>query len=110
MTKIVVFGANSFSGQDFCDLLLDQPQYQVIGVSRSAERSGLFLRYKQRSDLSRYRYYALNMNGDIGEILRLLDAERRNASSTSPRKVKSPRAGNIPNTGSKRIAWRWPDW
>jgi dTDP-glucose 4,6-dehydratase len=76
MSKVVVFGANSFSGQDFCDLLLDQPDYQVIGISRSAERSGLFLRYKLRSDLSRYRYRALDMNGDMGEILNLLDAER----------------------------------
>jgi len=76
MPKFVVFGANSFSGQDFCDLLLDQPDYEVIGVSRSAERSGLFLRYKQRSDLSHYCYHALDMNGNMGEILNLLDAER----------------------------------
>jgi dTDP-glucose 4,6-dehydratase len=76
MTKVVVFGANSFSGQDFCDLLLDQPHYEVIGISRSAERSSLFLRYRQRSDLSRYRYDALDMNADMPEILRLLDAER----------------------------------
>ena len=44
--KVVVLGANSFSGQDFVDLLLDDPAYQVIGVSRSAERSGLFLKYR----------------------------------------------------------------
>ena len=38
MSTIVVLGANSFSGQDFVDLLLDDPNYHVIGVSRSAER------------------------------------------------------------------------
>ena len=76
MPKVVVFGANSFSGQDFCDLLLDQPHYQVIGISRSAERSALFLRYKQRSDLSRHRYHALDLNRDMPEIVRVLDAER----------------------------------
>ena len=44
--KIVVLGANSFSGQDFVDLLLDDPAMQVMGVSRSPERSALFLRYR----------------------------------------------------------------
>lgn len=74
--KVVVFGANSFSGQDFVDLLLDSPHYDVLGVSRSAERSGLFLRYKQRADLSRYRYFPLDMNRNMPEILSLLDSER----------------------------------
>ena len=36
--KVVVLGANSFSGQDFVDHLLDDAAYQVIGVSRSPER------------------------------------------------------------------------
>ena len=34
MKKVVVLGANSFSGQDFVDLLLDDPTYRVVGVSR----------------------------------------------------------------------------
>ncbi len=76
MGKVVVLGANSFSGQDFVDLLLDSPKYEVIGVSRSTERSDLFLRYRKRNDLSRYRYYQLDMNGDNAEILKLLDAEK----------------------------------
>jgi dTDP-glucose 4,6-dehydratase len=76
MRKIVVLGANSFSGQDFVDLLLGDPHNQVIGVSRSPERSGLFLRYKTRSDLARYRYHALDMNRDMPALLALLDAEQ----------------------------------
>src|SRR5437016_6799516 len=76
MNTVVVLGANSFSGQDFVDLLLDDPQYRVVGVSRSTERSGLFLRYKSRKDLSRYRYFALDMNRDMAKALALLDAER----------------------------------
>lgn len=79
MKKIVVLGANSFSGQDFVDLLLDDPRYTVIGVSRSAERSGLFLKYKARADLSRYRYHALDMNRDMGKILAMLDEEKPDA-------------------------------
>jgi dTDP-glucose 4,6-dehydratase len=71
--KVVVLGANSFSGQDFVDLLLDHPQYEVVGVSRSPERSRAFLRYKARRDLSAYRYAQLDMNHDMPRILELLD-------------------------------------
>ncbi len=77
--KIVVLGANSFSGQDFVDLLLDNPENQIIGVSRSAERSPLFLRYKTRKDLGAYKYYPLDMNKDMSSILELLDKEKPEA-------------------------------
>lgn len=73
--KIVVIGANSFSGQDFVDLLLDNPDNYVIGVSRSAERPELFLRYKLRDNLSHYRYHQVDMNHQMPELLQLLDAE-----------------------------------
>jgi dTDP-glucose 4,6-dehydratase len=74
--RVVVLGANAFSGQDFVDLLLEDPQYRVVGVSRSAERSDLFLRYRRRADLSRYRYVALDMNRDMPALLDLLDEFR----------------------------------
>ena len=61
MKKIVVIGANSFSGQDFVDLLLDNQDYQVIGISRSPERSTLFLRYKMRPSLSRYHWEQIDL-------------------------------------------------
>ncbi|TSC80437.1 MAG: dTDP-glucose 4,6-dehydratase [Candidatus Peregrinibacteria bacterium Gr01-1014_25] len=77
--KVCVLGANAFSGQDFVDLLLDDPSYEVIGVSRSPERSSLFLKYKTRADLSRYRYRQLDANRDMPAILGLLDAERPEA-------------------------------
>ena len=79
MSTVVVLGANSFSGQDFVDHLLDDPAYQVVGVSRSPERSGLFLKYRNRKDLSKYRYHALDMNRDMGKILSLLDDVRPDA-------------------------------
>lgn len=77
--KVCVLGANAFSGQDFVDLLLDDPAYEVIGVSRSPERGALFLKYKTRSDLSRYRYRQLDVNRDMEAICQLLDAERPEA-------------------------------
>jgi dTDP-glucose 4,6-dehydratase len=79
MTTVVVLGANSFSGQDFVDLLLDDPTYRVIGVSRSAERSDLFLKYRLRTDLSRYQYHRLDLNRDAGDLLALLDREQPDA-------------------------------
>jgi dTDP-glucose 4,6-dehydratase len=74
--KFLVIGANSFSGQDFVDLLLDDPQKEIIGVSRSPERSALFLKYKRREDLSRYRYFPIDMNEQMPQLLELLDEER----------------------------------
>ena len=74
--KVVVLGANSFSGQDFVDLLLDNPEYAVLGISRSPERSRVFLRYKQRRDPSAYRYHQLDLNTDYHRLFDLLDAER----------------------------------
>jgi dTDP-glucose 4,6-dehydratase len=76
VNKVVVLGANSFSGQDFVDLLLDNSSYEVIGVSRSLERSDLFLKYKLRQDLAGYRYFQIDMNQDMPRLLNMLDTER----------------------------------
>ncbi len=78
MKRIVVLGANSFSGQDFVDLLLDRSDFDVIGVSRRPERGPLFLKYRLRPSLERYRYFALDMNRDMPAILDLLDREQPN--------------------------------
>jgi len=73
---ILVLGANAFSGQDFVDLMLDQPGFRVLGVSRSAERSDLFLKYRLRPATDNFRYHQLDLNRDIDQILALCDAER----------------------------------
>ena len=74
---VVVLGANSFSGQDFVDLLLDSGYRSIVGVSRSPERSELFLRYRRRSDLvGRYRYLQADLNHDLSGLLELFDRER----------------------------------
>lgn len=76
MKKVVVFGSNSFSGQDFVDLLLDDPSFQVIGLSRSPEKEPAFLRFRERADQSRYRFHQLDMNRDAEAIQQLLDTEK----------------------------------
>lgn len=75
--KIVVLGSNAFSGQDFVDLLLDQPHDdQVIAISRSAELPAFRLKYKQHPRAQRVQFHALDMNRDMQAILDLLDRER----------------------------------
>jgi dTDP-glucose 4,6-dehydratase len=61
------------------DCLLDDPSYEVVGVSRSAERGALFLKYRTRADLARYRYYRFDMNRDTGDLLALIDREQPQA-------------------------------
>ncbi len=74
--KIVVLGANSFSGQDFVDLLLDDEAYKVIGVSRSPQQAPAFIRHSSRDLADRFRYFSIDMNRDMDGLLSLLDAER----------------------------------
>jgi dTDP-glucose 4,6-dehydratase len=73
---IAVLGANSFSGQDFVDLVLDDPENDVLGISRSPQRGPAFIRHLEREAHGRFRYFAIDMNQGMEELLRLLDAER----------------------------------
>jgi dTDP-glucose 4,6-dehydratase len=76
--KTLVIGSNAFSGQDFVDLLLDDPKREVIGVSRSRERSSEMLRYHDRApeDRRRFRYQQIDLNHDLDALLALIDHER----------------------------------
>jgi dTDP-glucose 4,6-dehydratase len=76
MSKFVVLGSNAFSGQDFVDLLLDNPSRQVIGISRSKERPEFLLRYKLRKNLEHYTFRQFDMNDDIDPLLSYLDSEK----------------------------------
>lgn len=76
MRKVLVLGSNSFSGQDFVDLLLDDPENRVIGVSRSPARPDIFLRYRERSSLSRFMFHQIDMNTSMSKLFELLDLER----------------------------------
>ncbi len=79
LKKIVVFGSNSFSGQDFIDLLLDDPDRKVIGISRSAEKPDFLLRYKLHPSVGNFTFHHLDMNRDMEAILSLLDREKPDA-------------------------------
>jgi len=71
--KIVVMGSNSFSGSDFIDLLLDDDRNEVVGISRSPEKSALFLPYKRRQGAN-FTFYQMDLNEDMPEIIELLDS------------------------------------
>ena len=66
--KVAVIGSNSFSGSHFVWHLLNETDYQVLGISRSPEKSGLFLPYKRSQHLDRYRFVQADLNHDQTKI------------------------------------------
>lgn len=75
MKKVVVIGSNSFSGSDFVDLLLEEGEYEVMGVSRSEEKDPLFLAYKKR-ECKNFAFHQVDLNRDLDRLEILLDQFR----------------------------------
>ncbi len=73
MKKVLVIGSNSFSGSDFVDLLLEKGDYQVVGISRSPEKSALFLPYKRRNS-PHFTFEQIDLNREFDQLKTLLDA------------------------------------
>jgi dTDP-glucose 4,6-dehydratase len=71
--KVVVIGSNSFSGSDFVDLLLENGRYEVVGISRSPEKSPLFLPYKSHVQ-AYFKFYRMDMNKDMSRIIQLIES------------------------------------
>lgn len=71
--RFVVIGSNSFSGSDFVDLLLNDEQNEVVGISRSPEKSALFLPYKERQGAN-FKFYQMDLNHHRPQIMELLDS------------------------------------
>ena len=71
--RFIVIGSNSFSGSDFIDLLLEDEQNEVTGISRSAEKSALFLPYKNRQRAN-FKFFQLDLNRDLHRIIELVDS------------------------------------
>jgi dTDP-glucose 4,6-dehydratase len=72
-SRVAVIGSNSFSGSDFIDLLLERGDYSVLGISRSPEKSPLFLPYKRHREPD-FRFHQLDLNKDLPRIMEVLDA------------------------------------
>ncbi|MBM3208632.1 MAG: GDP-mannose 4,6-dehydratase, partial [Chlamydiae bacterium] len=72
MKKVLVIGSNSFSGSDFVDLLLENENYKVIGVSRSLEKESLFLPYKKRSSVN-FTFHQIDLNKDLQKFSAILN-------------------------------------
>lgn len=70
--RVAVIGSNSFSGSDFIDLLLEVGKYSVVGISRSPEKSALFLPYKRHKNAD-FKFYQLDLNKDMSAIIALID-------------------------------------
>ena len=74
-STVLVIGSNSFSGSDFIDLLLEDGARSVIGVSRSPEKSPVFLRYKRRRDPD-FEFHRLDLNKDLPRLVDLMRSRR----------------------------------
>ncbi|MCX5712923.1 MAG: NAD-dependent epimerase/dehydratase family protein, partial [Candidatus Omnitrophica bacterium] len=73
--KILVIGSNSFSGSDFVDLLLENGGYSVTGISRSPEKSALFLPYKRRINAD-FKFHQMDLNKDMVKIKKLISISK----------------------------------
>lgn len=69
--KVLVIGSNSFSGGDFIDLLLENTDYDVTGISRSPEKSEIFLKYKKYVQ-PKYAFEQIDLNRDRPRLIELL--------------------------------------
>jgi|SRR5579872_1774032 len=72
MKKVLVIGSNSFSGSDFIDLLLEKGNYEVVGTSRSPEKSSLFLSYQKRNS-KQFKFFQIDLNKDLSRLISILN-------------------------------------
>lgn len=70
--KYVVIGSNCFSASNLVDTLLEDPSNLVVGISRSPEKSALYLPYKARQP-ENFKFYQLDIVHQPDELISLLD-------------------------------------
>jgi dTDP-glucose 4,6-dehydratase len=68
----VVVGSNSFIGSHFVDALLEDPSNNVVGISRSPEKSDLYLPYK-RHPSPRFEFHQVDLVRQADRLISLLD-------------------------------------
>lgn len=74
MSKIAVIGCNSFSGGYVIDRLLENPEHEIIGISREM-KGPLFLPYLQK-DTTKFRFFSMDLNKDMQILCDLLQTEQ----------------------------------
>ncbi|MAH03310.1 dTDP-glucose 4,6-dehydratase [Candidatus Pacearchaeota archaeon] len=73
MDKIAVIGSNSFSGAHFVNHVLENTNYKVIGISRSAEYNPIFLPYKGKEG---FKFFQGNINNGLDDIIDIFEGEK----------------------------------
>lgn len=71
--RIAVIGSNSFSGSDFIDLVMSSGQHEILGISRSPEKSSTYLPYLTR-DRTKFQFVQADLNDPTNKIIATLDA------------------------------------
>ncbi len=98
MAKIVVLGANSFSGSHFVKHALDKGD-DVVGVSRSPEPNLYFLPRLWSSSPGSYQFCQLDINNQSSEVSRVL------------KEIEPQIVVNFVAQGMVAESWREPwDW
>tara|TARA_Y100001958_G_C21220441_1_gene545772 strand:+ start:1008 stop:2006 length:999 start_codon:yes stop_codon:yes gene_type:complete len=74
----LVLGSNSFSGSNLIyELLHDNQNNKVIGISRSKENKSYFLKYKKSDNLRNFKFFQCNLKR-TSQILKLVDKFKPN--------------------------------
>jgi len=76
MDRFLVIGSNSFSGAQFCKMLLNRG-YNVFGVSRSAEQETVFAPYRwYQQPPKNFQFQTLDINSDMDDLGAILSQFR----------------------------------
>jgi len=77
MEKIAVMGSNSFTGSHCVNTILENTDYEVIGISRSPEYNKIFLPYSYKKEKpKKFNFHQLDINNDLDKIMKLLDKKQ----------------------------------
>ena len=68
-----VIGSNCFTGSHIVDLLLQKAENEVVGISRSQEKSGVFLPYKWHPVAGRFQFHQVDLVRESDRLIELLD-------------------------------------
>ncbi|OGH56860.1 MAG: hypothetical protein A3G34_11695 [Candidatus Lindowbacteria bacterium RIFCSPLOWO2_12_FULL_62_27] len=70
--RVAVIGSNCFTGSHIVDAFLENPNNTVLGVSRSAEYSDLFLPYKKRA-APKFKFQQIDLYREPDRLVAALD-------------------------------------